>query len=180
MSSPATAQALTPHDAIAGDPTFDAEFYSPYEAAAQAAFEMLCAARSRHVSDVLTLHFRLKSPASIRGKLRRKNMPETAQAAGACLHDIAGLRAVLTDTQAVYRFAQTLLASGVAQLDAVHDYIAEPKESGYRSLHLIFSMPIVLNAQAYLVPVEIQLRTASMDAWACMEHRLIYKPVHPL
>ena len=55
MSSPATAQALTPHDAIAGDPTFDAEFYSPYEAAAQAAFEMLCAARSRHVSDVLTL-----------------------------------------------------------------------------------------------------------------------------
>ena len=93
------------------------------------------------------------------------------------LRDVAGLRVVLTSRQAVYRFAHTLMTCGVAQLDEVHDYIAAPKQSGYRSLHLIFSMPVVLDSQAYLVPVEIQLRTAGMDAWACMEHRLIYKPV---
>lgn len=174
MASAATAQKLSP--GIAHDPEFDAAFYAPYEAAAQAAFEMLCAARRKHGGDVQAIQFRLKSPASIRGKLRKKGMPETAQAAGTCLHDVAGLRAVLGSKRAVYRFAETLMTGGVARLDAVHDYIAAPKESGYRSLHLIFSVPVVLHAQAYLVPVEIQLRTAAMDAWACMEHRLIYKP----
>ena len=177
MISTATAQKLQDNFSISCDPVFNADFYGPYEAAVQAALEMLCAARARHEGDVLTLHFRLKSPASIRGKLRKKGMPETVQSAGSCLRDIAGLRAVLTSRQAVYRFAHTLMTSGVAQLDEVHDYIAAPKQSGYRSLHLIFSVPVVLDSQAYLVPVEIQLRTASMDAWACMEHRLIYKPV---
>lgn len=177
MVSTATAQKLPDAPSTPCDPVFNAEFYGPYEAAVQAALEMLCAARRKHESDVLALHFRLKSPASIRGKLRKKGMPETALSAGLCLRDVAGLRAVLTSRQAVYRFAHTLIASGVAQLDEVHDYIAAPKQSGYRSLHLIFSVPIVLDSQAYLVPVEIQLRTASMDAWACMEHRLIYKPV---
>lgn len=177
MLSTATAQKLPDVSCAPSDPVFGAEFYGPYEAAVQAALEMLCAARTKHEGDVLALHFRLKSPASIRGKLRKKGMPETALSASLCLRDVAGLRAVLVSRQAVYRFAHTLIASGVARLDEVHDYIAAPKQSGYRSLHLIFSVPVVLDSQAYLVPVEIQLRTASMDAWACMEHRLIYKPV---
>jgi len=158
------------------DPVFCAAFYAPYEAAAQTAFLMLCAAKDKMPGDVLALHLRLKSSASIRGKLLRKGLPETACAAGAALRDIAGLRAVLTDRQAVYRFARVLLQSSVAQLEDVHDYIAAPKRSGYQSLHLILNMPVCLDGQAYMTPVEIQLRTAGMDAWACAEHRLIYKP----
>lgn len=177
MMSTAAAQKLPAVSCAPSDPVFDAEFFAPYEAAVQTALGMLCAARARHESDVLALRFRLKSPASIRGKLRKKGLPETAQAAGLALRDVAGLRAVLASRQAVYRFAHTLMVSGLAQLDEVHDYIAAPKRSGYRSLHLIFSVPVMLDSQAYLVPVEIQLRTPSMDAWACMEHRLIYKPV---
>lgn len=177
MISTAAAHPLPAASFSSCDPVFNAEFYGPYEAAVQAALEMLCAARARHADDVLALRFRLKSPASIRGKLRKKGMPETAQSAGLCLQDVAGLRAVLSSRQAVYRFARTLMTSGVAQLEEVHDYIAAPKKSGYRSLHLIFSVPVFLDSQAYLVPVEIQLRTSVMDAWACMEHRLIYKPV---
>lgn len=177
MISTAAAQKLSAVSCAPCDPVFDARFFRPYEAAVQTAFGMLCAARAKHEDDVLALHFRLKSPASIRGKLRKKGMPETALSAGLCLRDVAGLRAVLTSRQAVYRFAHTLMTSGIAQLDEVHDYIAAPKRSGYRSLHLIFSVPVMLDFQMYLVPVEIQLRTASMDAWACMEHRLIYKPV---
>ena len=179
MLSTAAAKSLPNDFSISPDPVFSSEFYGPYEAAVQAALEMLCAARIRHAGDVLTLQFRLKSPASIRGKLRKKGMPETAQAAGLCLRDVAGLRAVLTSRQAVYRFAHTLMTCGVAQLDEVHDYIAAPKQSGYRSLHLIFSVPVVLDSQAYLVPVEIQLRTEGMDAWASVEHRLVYKPSGP-
>jgi len=162
------------------DPVFCAAFYTPYEAAAQTALQMLCAARDKMSGDVLALHLRLKSGASIRGKLRKKGLPETAAAAGAALRDIAGLRAVLTDRNAVYRFARVLLESGVAQLEDVHDYIAAPKRSGYQSLHLILSIPVCLDGQAYMTPVEIQLRTAGMDIWACAEHRLIYKPAGQL
>lgn len=168
MAQDAALRALPP-----GDPVFDAEFYAPYESAVQAAMKMLCAARLQHEGDVLALRFRLKTPSSIRGKLRKKGMPETAQAARLCLRDVAGLRVVLVSRQAVYRFAQTLSAGSAARLEEMHDYIASPKPSGYRSLHLIFS----IRAAGQPVPVEIQLRTPAMDAWACMEHRLIYKPV---
>ena len=163
-----------------GDPVFSAAFYAPYSAAAQTAFLMLCAARERMPRDVLALRLRLKDSASIRGKLQKKRLPETAASAGAALHDIAGLRAVLASRQAVYRFAHVLLESGVAQLEDVHDYIAEPKPSGYRSLHLLLRVPVCMKGQAYMVPVEIQLRTADMDIWACAEHRLIYKPEKPV
>ena len=63
------------------DPVFSAAFYEPYEAAAAVCMEMLCGIRSRMPQDVIALQYRLKSGASIRGKLQRKRLPETAAAA---------------------------------------------------------------------------------------------------
>ena len=172
MLSSAYAQKLS----AAGDPVFSAAFYAPYEAAAIAGLEILCDARASMPLDVLALHYRLKSCASIRGKLLRKHLPETAASAGAALRDIAGLRAVLSTREAVYRYAELVMSSRALALEDVHDYIAVPKPSGYRSLHLIARIPVCLPSGAYTIPIEIQLRTAAMDAWACAEHALIYKP----
>ena len=158
------------------DPVFSAAFYEPYEAAAAVCMEMLCGIRSRMPLDVIALQYRLKSGASIRGKLQRKRLPETAASAAMALHDIAGLRAVLSSRTAVYRCADLLIANHAFSLEDVHDYIASPKPSGYRSLHLIACVPVLLASSVCAVPVEVQLRTASMDAWACAEHALIYKP----
>lgn len=158
------------------DPVFSAAFYEPYEAAAAACMETLSIARACMPLDVLTLQYRLKSSASIRGKLRHKGLPETAAAAGAALHDIAGLRAVLSTREAVYHYADLLMSSHSFSLEDIHDYIASPKPSGYRSLHLIGRVPVLLSSGVCAVPAEIQLRTAAMDAWACAEHALIYKP----
>ena len=158
------------------DPVFCASFYAPYEAAARCAMEMLSSLRTQMPSDVLSLMYRLKSSASIRGKLRLKGLPETAASAGAALHDVAGLRAVLSSREAVYRFAALITHAPGIDLITTHDYIASPKPSGYRSLHLIVRVPVSLPGYACSVPVEIQLRTAAMDAWACAEHSLIYKP----
>ena len=158
------------------DPIFSAAFYAPYEAAANACLSLLCAARETMAPDVLALSYRLKSGPSIRGKLLRKGLTQTAAAAGAALHDIAGLRVVLSTREAVYRFADLLLTNKLLFLDDIHDYIAAPKPSGYRSLHLIVRIPVFLHGRHCLIPVEIQLRTAVMDAWACAEHKLIYKP----
>lgn len=156
------------------DPVFSAPFYAPYEAAINAGLSILSDARAAMPLDVLTFSCRLKDSASIRGKLQRKHLPQTAAAAGAALHDIAGLRVVLTTRSAVYRYAGLL--SKALDLEDIHDYIAAPKPSGYRSLHLIARLPVRLAHDDFCVPVEIQLRTAAMDAWACAEHALIYKP----
>lgn len=176
MPGTAHAQKHGRADSPAQDSEFCSDFYAPYEAAAQTVLSLLCDIRREMTGDVLAMQYRLKAAASIRGKLRKKGLPETSEAAAAALRDVAGLRAVLTSRKGVYRFADLLLARGAMQLEDVHDYIAFPKQSGYRSLHLIVSVPVCMNARTYRVPVEIQLRTAAMDAWACTEHRLIYKP----
>ena len=57
----------------------------------------------------------------------------------------------------------------------VRDYIASPKENGYRSLHLIVSVPVYYSDQKHLQRVEVQIRTIAMDFWASLEHQLKYK-----
>jgi len=142
---------------------------------------LICSARRRLTEetgeDVTAMTFRLKSPASIRDKLLKKGLPVSAAAARAALHDIAGLRVVLASKAQVYRLAAILEDSPAVSLLGERDYIAAPKESGYRSLHLLLSVPILLRAgPPMMVPVELQLRTASMDIWASIEHDMVYKP----
>jgi len=161
-----------------GDPVFSSSFYAPYEAAAAGVLALLCDARSRMPLDVLSVGYRLKSSVSIRGKLRRKGLPETVAAARSALRDVAGLRVVLASREAVYRFAELIISYPAIELEDIHDYIAFPKPSGYRSLHLIMRMSV--GTSPYRIPAEIQLRTAAMDAWACAEHALIYKPLSQL
>jgi putative GTP pyrophosphokinase len=55
------------------------------------------------------------------------------------------------------------------------DYIRNPKPNGYRSLHMIVSVPIFLAHEKKYMRVEIQLRTLAMDFWATLEHQLRYK-----
>ena len=164
-----------PHAAY--DPVFTPAFYAPYEAAAGAALAMLCAARAQLSAKdgVRQITYRLKTPASIRGKLLKRGLPATA-ASAAALHDIAGLRAVLADVSQVYAFSRLLLRSSAAEFAYARDYIATPKPSGYQSLHLILRIPAQDGSRRAPVPVEIQLRTASMDAWASVEHDVCYKP----
>ena len=55
------------------------------------------------------------------------------------------------------------------------DYIKEPKENGYRSLHLVVEVPVFLSGGRTPVPVEVQIRTIAMDFWASLDHQLKYK-----
>ena len=162
------------------DPEFSPAFYKPYEAAVETAFLTLCAARTQFELNtpyaVRGMTFRLKSPASLRDKLARRGLPQDTSGAGR-IHDIAGLRVVLSSVEAVYRFAELLKKMDSWQFLAARDYIACPKPSGYRSLHLVMHVPVCVNRQRAIVPVEIQLRTPAMDMWACVEHDLCYKPV---
>ena len=57
----------------------------------------------------------------------------------------------------------------------VKDHCDKPKESGYRSLHVVVAIPVYLVNTKKMVPVEIQFRSIVMDAWASLEHELRYK-----
>lgn len=118
---------------------------------------------------------RLKSPASMMEKLSRKGYPQTVEAAEANLTDIAGIRIVCNYLEDIYHIRELLLRQRDVELVRERDYIKDPKESGYRSLHLVIRIPVFLSSHTELVPVEVQIRTIAMDFWASLEHQLRYK-----
>jgi len=118
---------------------------------------------------------RLKSPASIAEKLSRKGLPQTLESIEQNLTDIAGVRIVCNYLEDIYHIADLLIRQQDVELVRKRDYIQTPKESGYRSLHLVVRIPVFLSDHTELVPVEIQIRTIAMDFWASLEHQLRYK-----
>lgn len=184
MHSAITVQKMNAAPLCACEGAFHSSFYMPYEAAACSLFPTLCAARAAlcaeaGVSPVRTVTYRLKSPSSVREKLRKKGLPENESAASAALHDIAGMRVVLSSVDDVYRYAALIRQSPGIECFGEHDYIAKPKPSGYQSLHLLLRVPVCCAGESLMVPVELQLRTEAMDLWASIEHALCYKPVNP-
>lgn len=118
---------------------------------------------------------RIKKEQSVIDKMKRHGYPVTAENAIIKLHDIAGVRAICAFEEDVRYLAEVLLKHEDITLLHKKDFIAKPKASGYRSLHLIISVPIYLAAGKRDVKVEVQLRTISMDFWASIEHELRYK-----
>jgi putative GTP pyrophosphokinase len=125
---------------------------------------------------------RIKTPDSIRKKMRKLQIPLASVGSGEIidsieknLHDIAGIRVICQFVDDIYALADCLLSQDDVTLLEKKDYIANPKESGYRSLHLIIEVPIFLHNEKRQMKVEVQLRTIAMDFWASLEHRLNYK-----
>ena len=121
------------------------------------------------------LKSRLKKFSSIADKLERKGLPMSVESIEENLNDIAGIRVVCAFPDDVYMLANAFLAQDDITLIKKKDYIANPKPNGYRSLHLIVSVPIFLAHEKRVMKAEIQLRTIAMDSWASLEHQLRYK-----
>ncbi|MBQ9951473.1 MAG: GTP pyrophosphokinase family protein [Clostridia bacterium] len=126
-------------------------------------------------NPISSIKGRLKSLPSIQEKLRRKNLPLSIESIEENLNDVAGVRVVCSFAEDVTTLAEALLKQDDIKLIERKDYIAQPKENGYRSLHLIVSVPIFLENEKRIMKVEIQLRTIAMDFWASLEHQLRYK-----
>ena len=118
---------------------------------------------------------RLKSLFSIREKLESRGIDLSVEAIEENLNDIAGVRVVCSFTDDVYTLRDALLKQDDITLICEKDYIKNPKPNGYRSLHLIVTVPIFLEHEKKSMKVEIQLRTIAMDTWASLEHQLRYK-----
>ena len=118
---------------------------------------------------------RVKSNQSIIGKMIRRGIPLTIENMEKEIQDIAGIRIICSYEDDIYHLADALLRQENVTLLKRKDYIAEPKPNGYRSLHLIVSVPVYFAEQKRDVPVEVQIRTIAMDFWASLEHSMKYK-----
>ena len=91
------------------------------------------------------------------------------------LSDIAGVRVICSYIDDIYLIADLLVSQNDVELVRRRDYIESPKPSGYRSLHLIVTVPVFLSDRTEVVKVEVQIRTIAMDFWASLEHELAYR-----
>ena len=118
---------------------------------------------------------RIKSPESIVRKLKNKGLDSTIDNMVQYVNDIAGIRVTCSFTSDIYRIAEMLSNQSDMKVLSVKDYIEHPKESGYKSYHMIVSVPIYLSDSVVDTKVEIQIRTVAMDFWASLEHKMNYK-----
>ncbi len=136
---------------------------------------------SKHQRNpISSISSRIKEPLSIANKLQRKGLSVTIDNMVNKLYDIAGIRVTCPFISDVYHVTQMLLAQGDIELIEMKDYIKNPKESGYRSLHVIVKVSVYFSDQKRAIPVEIQIRTIAMDFWASLEHQLHYKKDYPM
>ncbi|MFJ7737867.1 GTP pyrophosphokinase family protein [Lysinibacillus sp. NPDC097287] len=118
---------------------------------------------------------RVKSAKSILHKVQKKKLPPTIDAIRENIRDIAGVRITCSFVEDIYKVSEMLHNQCDIEVVDVKDYIAEPKENGYQSLHLIIKIPIYMSDRMEKIYTEVQIRTIAMDFWASLEHKIYYK-----
>ena len=118
---------------------------------------------------------RLKTPDSIVKKLKRDKRDVTISNMIEYLSDIAGIRIICSFTSDIYVIAEMIAKQSDVTVLYVKDYISHPKPNGYKSYHMVVTIPIYLSEGPVDTKVEIQIRTIAMDFWASLEHKIYYK-----
>ena len=118
---------------------------------------------------------RIKTPESIVKKLHRYGYETSIENMVKYINDIAGVRLICSFTSDIYRLAEMIGNQDDLKVLSIKDYIKNPKESGYKSYHMLVSVPIFLSDGPIDTKVEIQIRTIDMDFWASLEHKIYYK-----
>lgn len=118
---------------------------------------------------------RIKTPESIVSKLKKIGYESTIENMVKYINDIAGIRIICSFTSDIYRIADMLARQGYIKILNCKDYIKEPKSSGYKSYHMIVTVPVCMSDSVVNTKVEIQIRTVAMDFWATLEHKIYYK-----
>ena len=118
---------------------------------------------------------RIKSPESIVKKLKKNGHESSIENMIRYVNDIAGVRLICSFTSDIYKLAKMIASQNDLKVLEIKDYIKNPKQSGYKSYHMIVTVPIFLSDHIVETKVEIQIRTIAMDFWASLEHKIYYK-----
>ena len=118
---------------------------------------------------------RMKTSESIVKKLKRYGYESSIENMVKYINDIAGIRVICSFTSDIYRIADMIRNQNDIKVISVKDYMKHPKASGYKSYHMLVTVPVFLSDRIVEVKVEIQIRTVAMDFWASLEHKINYK-----
>ncbi|WP_337664338.1 GTP pyrophosphokinase family protein [Suilimivivens sp.] len=118
---------------------------------------------------------RVKTPESIVKKLKKHGYESTIQNMVEYINDIAGIRVICSFTSDIYQIAEMIRNQSDIKVISIKDYIVNPKKSGYKSYHMLVTIPVYLSDRIVDTKVEIQIRTVAMDFWASLEHKINYK-----
>ena len=129
-------------------------------------------------SPIERVEGRVKKIASILDKMQKKdiNINELEEK----IEDIAGIRIICQFVEDIYRIVEMIEGRNDMKILKKKDYIEVPKNSGYRSYHLIVEYEVNTLNGIKKLPVEIQIRTLAMNFWATVEHSLHYKYRHSI
>lgn len=132
----------------------------------------------RHIHKYNPIEYiksRIKTAQSIVKKLKKGGYESTIENMVNHVNDIAGIRIVCSFTSDIYRIAEMIGRQNDLTILSVKDYIRHPKESGYKSYHMLVTIPVYMAGGTVDTKVEIQIRTIAMDFWASLEHKIYYK-----
>ena len=118
---------------------------------------------------------RIKTTSSIIEKIYRRGYEMNMDSLYEYIYDIAGIRVICNYISDIYRIIDLLNEQKDLTVRLEKNYIINPKDSGYRSYHVVFEVEMYIDRQIKKVPVEIQFRTMAMDMWASLEHEIRYK-----
>lgn len=118
---------------------------------------------------------RIKSAKSISEKLRKLGYDVTIENMELYLNDIAGIRVICSFMSDVMVIADKIKQQEDVTVVLVKDYMNNPKPNGYKSYHMVVTIPVYSGGRTVPVKVEIQIRTIAMDFWASIEHKINYK-----
>jgi ppGpp synthetase/RelA/SpoT-type nucleotidyltranferase len=124
-------------------------------------FQVTLRRRAAAISSSVSVSQRTKRLESIIRKLRSGNMQLTQ------MQDIAGCRAVLENVGMARKLQSHYMSGGYHDFKNIKDYISNPKNDGYRSVHLIYRFRGTEDRRHYDdLQVEIQIRSQLQHAWA--------------
>lgn len=132
--------------------------------------------KNRHkYNPIEHVNSRIKTSTSIVKKLKRHGYESSIENMVRYVNDIAGIRITCSFTSDIYKIADMLSKQGDLTILSVKDYMKNPKKSGYRSYHMLVTVPVFLSDAIIDTKVEIQIRTVAQDFWATLEHKIHYK-----
>ncbi len=130
---------------------------------------------THHYNPIEHTTSRVKDASSIVRKLKKEGHETDIASMQQYLNDIAGVRIICSFTSDIYKLADMISNQDDIHVLLIKNYIASPKPNGYKSYHMIVTVPVFTSTGPIDTKVEIQIRTIAMDFWASLEHKIHYK-----
>lgn len=123
---------------------------------------------------------RIKTFKSVRGKCRERGYPCNILSIRENVKDVAGIRIITKYIDEIEMVKNLIVQMPGVNVVCVKDYVSTPKKNGYQSMHLSCLVEVYdAISGSKLVPLEVQIRSKSMNLWATLEHDLKYKNLNP-